>query len=65
MQDARQDHLLGAELPACTCRHPGPLREELLATSPHGTRIRLTCQGCEKTRDFDVPRDTRTPRFLA
>ena len=55
---------LGRQLPACTCGHPGPLREEPLGTSHRGRRIRLTCEGCSKARVFDVAPDARVPRFL-
>jgi hypothetical protein len=61
MKGGREYLLLGTGLPACTCRHPGPLRDELLAENSRGTLIRLTCTGCGRTRSFDIAGGARLP----
>jgi hypothetical protein len=53
--------LLGTGLPACTCRDPGSLRDELLAENSRGTLIRLTCTGCGRTRSFEIAGGARLP----
>jgi hypothetical protein len=52
---------LGTGLPACTCRHSGPLRDELLAENSRGTLIRSTCTGCGRTRSFEIAGGARLP----
>ena len=55
---------VGSDLPACSCRHAGPLGQELIVSSLTGEVIRFTCPGCGKSREIEVATGARMPRFL-